>query len=817
MDSKDNRRFSVTGMHCAACSMRVERAVKKTPGVTSCAVSLLTNEMSVTGTATDGEIVAAVVKAGFGASAIAPVATETESASGDGAIHNENKKAVKGSTSPDALSDNATESRGLRARLIASVVLLLVLMYATMGHMMLGWPLPGWFTQPEPNHVAMGIAQLLLAGTVLVLNRHFFSSGISAVLRGSANMDTLVALGAGTAYAWSIVVLFLMTRAQITDGTAGAEAWMDQFYFESAAMIVTLISVGKFLEEHAKGRTTSALTALLRLAPKTATVVRDGRETEIPAAQVRKDDLFLVRPGENIPVDGVVEEGESAVDESSLTGESVPVDKAPGSTVSAATANVSGFLRCRATCVGEDTTHAQIVRLMKDAAMTKAPIARMADRVAAVFVPAVLVVALVTLAVWLVCGAAAGTALARAISVLVVSCPCALGLATPVAIMVGSGVGARRGILFKTAAAIETAGRAKIVVLDKTGTVTSGKPEVVGVFAVGEDTYDSDERRVTSDERKAQLLGFAAALERGSEHPLAKAIVKAAEEARGGPEYSPRPQAAPPLREGAAERSEAGGVLRADSFRALPGCGVEARIDGEAAFGGSVAAAEARGIALPPELRKAADDAAAGGATPLVFARGGTAIGVIAVADSPKPEAAEAVRDLHAMGLRVSLLTGDNERTARAVADAIGIGEVVAGVMPDGKHRVVEDLKKQGRVAMVGDGVNDAPALAAADLGIAIGAGTDVAIDAAGAVLVKSRLSDVVASLRLGRATLTNIRQNLFWAFIYNILLIPLAAGVWHPIFGWNVDPGVCALVHGVSSVCVVANALRLNFVKLNA
>ena len=776
-------------MHCAACSMRVERAVKKTPGVTSCAVSLLTNEMSVEGTATDDEIVAAVVKAGFGA---APIGESDKQLGAD----------IRQSASDKRPSDDSTirqsdDQTTLRARLIASVVLLLVLMYATMGHMMLGWPLPGWFTQPEPNHVAMGIAQLLLAGAVLVLNRHFFSSGFSAVLRGSANMDTLVALGAGTAYAWSVVVLFLMTRAQITDGTAGAEAWMDQFYFESAAMIVTLISVGKFLEEHAKGRTTSALTALLRLAPKTATVVRDGRETEIPAAQVRKDDLFLVRPGENIPVDGVVEEGESAVDESSLTGESVPVDKAPGSTVSAATANVSGFLRCRATRVGEDTTHAQIVRLMKDAAMTKAPIARMADRVAAVFVPAVLVVALVTLAVWLACGAAAGTALARAISVLVVSCPCALGLATPVAIMVGSGVGARRGILFKTASAIETAGRAKIVVLDKTGTVTSGKPEVVGVFANGEDTNDSDERRVTSDERKAQLLAFAAALERGSEHPLAKAIVRKAEHTT----YHL------PL-------TTCSGT--ADSFRALPGCGVEARIDGEAAFGGSVAAAEARGIVLPPELRKAAADAAASGATPLVFARGGTAIGVIAVADSPKTEAAEAVRDLHAMGLRVMLLTGDNECTARAVADAIGIGEVVAGVMPDGKHRVVEDLKKQGRVAMVGDGVNDAPALAAADLGIAIGAGTDVAIDAAGAVLVKSRLSDVVASLRLGRATLTNIRQNLFWAFIYNILLIPLAAGVWHPIFGWNVDPGVCALVHGVSSVCVVANALRLNFVKLN-
>ncbi len=784
------RRFSVAGMHCAACSMRVERAVKKTPGVTMCAVSLLTNEMSVEGTATDDEIVAAVVKAGFGAAPIAecgkqPGADIRQSASDD-------------RPSDDLMIRQSDDRTTLRARLIASVILLAVLMYATMGHMMLGWPLPRWFTEPEPNHLAMGVAQLLLAGAVLVLNRHFFVSGLRAVLQGSANMDTLVALGSGTAYAWSIVVLFLMTRAQIIGGTAGAEAWMDQFYFESAAMIVTLISVGKFLEEHAKGRTTSALAALLRLAPKTATVMRDGSETEIPVAQVRTDDVFLVRPGENIPVDGVVEEGESAIDESALTGESLPVDKAPGSAVSAATANVSGFLRCRATRVGEDTAHAQIVRLMKNAAMTKAPIARMADRVAAVFVPAVLVAGLVTLAAWLACGAAAGTALARAISVLVVSCPCALGLATPVAIMVGSGVGARRGILFKTAAAIETAGRAKIVVLDKTGTVTSGKPEVVGVFANGEDTNDRDERRVTSDE----LLAFAAALERGSEHPLAKAIVRFA---AGETDRDERRVAS----------NEWKGMPALENFRALPGCGVVARIDGAAAFGGSVAAAEARGIKLPPELRKAADDAAAGGATPLVFARGGTAIGVIAVADSPKPEASEAVRDLHAMGLRVMLLTGDNERTARAVADAVGIDEVVAGVMPDGKHRVVEDLKKQGRVVMVGDGVNDAPALAAADLGMAIGAGTDIAMDAAGAVLVKSRLSDVATALRLGRATLANIRQNLFWAFIYNVLLIPLAAGVWHPLFGWNIAPGICALVHGVSSVCVVANALRLNFARI--
>ena len=775
--SAGSRKFSVTGMHCAACSMRVERAVKKTPGVTACAVSLLTNEMSVSGSASDDEIVAAVVKAGFGA---APIVECDRNTGTD----------IRQSTSDVRPADDSTSRRSdgsatLRVRLIASVVLLLVLMYATMGHMMLGWPLPPWFTQPVPNHVAMGIVQLLLAGAILILNGHFFTKGFGGLMRGVPNMDTLVALGSGTAYAWSVAALFLMTRAQVLGGAAAAEVWMGQFYFESAAMVVTLISVGKFLEERAKGRTTSALTALLRLAPKTATVVRDGRETEIPVAQVRKDDVFLVRPGANIPVDGVVEEGESAVNESALTGESIPVDKAPGSAVSAATANVSGFLRCRATRVGEDTTHAQIVRLMKDAAMTKAPIARLADRVSAVFVPAILLLAILTLGVWLLCGASAGAAVARAVAVLVISCPCALGLATPVAIMVGSGVGARRGILFKTAAALEAAGRTQIVVLDKTGTVTSGEPEVVGVFAVGEGTSDKDEGQRTKDE----LLAFAAALERGSEHPLAKAIVKAA----------------------GAEKAE---LDSADSFHALPGCGVEAVINGATAFGGSVKAAEARGIALPPELRKAADDAAANGATPLVFARGGAALGVIAVADSPKPDAADAIRALHGMGLRALLLTGDNERTARAIADKVGIGEVIAGVLPDGKHRVIEDLGKQGRVAMVGDGVNDAPALAAADLGMAIGAGTDVAIDAADAVLVKSRLADIVAALRLGRATLRTIRENLFWAFLYNVLLIPLAAGVFLPLFGWKLNPDLCALVHGVSSVCVVANALRLNLFR---
>lgn len=753
--SRMSRRFQVSGMSCAACSARVEKAVSAVPGVESCAVSLLTNELAVAGSAPDEAVVEAVVKAGYGC---APEA-----------------RPAGGAPEPTAAAapDDQAEARALRRRLGWSLALLAALMYWSMGHMMLGWPLPRWFTEPEPNHVAMGLVQLLLAGAALVLNRRFFTSGLRGLLRGAPNMDSLVALGAGAAYAWSTAVLFLMTRAQVLGGTAAAEAWMGQYYFESAAMIVTLVTVGKTLEARAKGRTTSALRSLLALAPKTATVVREGREERIPAAQVRVGDVFLVRPGENVPVDGFVEEGESAVDESALTGESVPVDKAPGDTVSAATANRSGFLRCRATRVGADTALSQIVRLMQDAAATKAPVARLADRAAAAFVPAVLLVALLALGAWLAAGAAPGFALARAISVLVVSCPCALGLATPVAIMVGSGVGARRGILFKTAAALEAAGRARIVALDKTGTVTTGEPRVVSVSAAGGD--------------ELALLAFAAALERGSEHPLAKAVVRAAE-ARG-----------------------AAAGASAEGFRALPGCGVEARVGGAAAFGGSVKAAEARGIALPPALREAAEAAAATGATPLVFARDGAALGLVAVADAPKPDAAEAVRALRGLGVRVVMLTGDNERTARAVAGSVGIDEVVAGVLPDGKQRAVRDLRRQGRVAMVGDGVNDAPALAAADLGLAIGAGTDVALDAADAVLVKSRLADVPAALRLGRATLLNIRENLFWAFVYNVLLIPLAAGLWYPLFGWKMHPDLGALAMSLSSVCVCLNALRLN------
>ena len=752
-------------MSCAACSARVEKAVSAVDGVSSCAVSLLTNSMRVEGGADDAAIVAAVEKAGYGASPKAASA-----ARGQGR---------------DPEAEARAEERGLAGRLICSLALLAALMYWSMGHMMLGWPLPPWFVRPQPNHVAMGLVQLLLSGAVLVLNRRFFTNGFRGLMRGAPNMDTLVALGAGAAFAWSTVVLFMMTKAQVVDGVEGAEALMGQYYFESAAMIVTLITVGKMLEARAKGRTTGALQALLRLAPKTATVERDGRETTIPASEVRVGDIFLVRPGESIPVDGVVEEGEGAVNESALTGESMPVDKAPGSAVSAATSNVSGFLRCRATRVGDDTTLAEIVRLMSDAAATKAPIAKLADRVSAIFVPTIIAIALVTLCVWLICGAPAGTALARAIAVLVVSCPCALGLATPVAIMVGSGVGARNGILFKTAAALETAGRADTVVLDKTGTLTTGNPEVVAVaLANGDDAAQGSGER-------SRLLAFASALERGSEHPLARAVVRAA------------------------EGDGASGAVEVSAFRAQPGSGVEAVVGGEQCFAGSFKAASGRGIEISPALADFADRMARGGATPLVFAKGARALGAIAVADALKPDAADAVGEMRAMGVHVVLLTGDNETTARAVAAKAGIGEVVAGVLPDGKHAAVERLKGQGRVAMVGDGVNDAPALAAADLGLAIGAGADVAIDAADAVLVHSRVGDVVSALRLGRATLRNIRENLFWAFFYNILLIPLAAGAFYPLFGWKMHPDLGALAMSLSSFCVVSNALRLNWVRL--
>lgn len=776
------RIFEVTGMSCAACSARVERAVSRVPGVVSCAVSLLTNSMSVEGSAGDPAIIAAVEKAGYGAMAKAPAQ----------------------SNRPDAAAGAKKEESGLRRRLIWSLALLAVLMYWSMGHMALGWPLPPWFTTPHANHVAMGLVQLMLSGAILVINGRFFTSGLRGLLRGTPNMDTLVALGAGAAYAWSTAVLFAMTRAQVEGafdpamaaaadaaGRCGegailaAEAWMGEYYFESAAMIVTLITVGKTLEARAKGRTTGALQALLRMAPKTATVVHDGVESAVPVQEVRVGDMFLVRPGESVPVDGTVEEGSGAVDESALTGESMPVDKAPGAAVSAATVNLSGFLRCRATRVGEDTTLAEIVRLMTDAAATKAPIAKLADRVSAIFVPSVLALALVTFIVWRLCGAHAGTALARAISVLVVSCPCALGLATPVAIMVGSGVGARRGILFKTAAALEAAGRVETVVFDKTGTLTKGTPEVVAVALPDGAVANAGESG------RMELLAFAAALEHGSEHPLARAVMRTAEA------------------EGAAFQS-----FQTAGFKALPGFGVEALVNGEPAFGGSVRAAEGRGVHLPAPLASFAEKASRSGATPLVFARGNRVLGVISASDTLKPDAEEAIACLKGMGVDVVLLSGDNETTARAVASRAGIDKVVAGVLPDGKHRVIEDLKSRGCVAMAGDGINDAPALAAADLGIAVGAGADVAIEAADAVLVKSRTGDVATALRLGRATLRNIRENLFWAFCYNVLLIPLAAGALHPLLGWKMHPDLAALAMSLSSFCVCANALRLNLFK---
>jgi Cu2+-exporting ATPase len=741
-------RYTVTGMSCAACSARVEKAVAAVPGVVSCAVNLLANELSVEGTAAPAAVVAAVKAAGYGA---APAGAASAALPGPG-------------------------TPLLRRRLALSLLLLAPLLYLTTGRMLFRWPLPSALAAAP---LVQALLQFFLASAVLLLNHAFFVSGFRALLRRAPNMDTLVALGAGTAFAWSTALLFPAVRARLAGIPAGGADWLGQCCFESAAMIVTLVSVGKLLEARAKGRTTDAVAALLRLAPQTATLLRDGREVRVPAAEVRVGDAFLVRPGENIPVDGVVEEGGSAVDESALTGESLPVEKAPGSPVSAATANRSGFLRCRATRVGEDTTLAQILRLVRDAAATKAPIARLADRVSAVFVPSILLLALLVLGLWLALGTDPGQAVARAVAVLVVSCPCALGLATPVAIMVAAGVGARHGLLFKTAAALEAAGRARTVALDKTGTLTRGEPRVAEILPAPGTT-------------EADLLALSAGLERGSEHPLAKAILAAA----AGRGVAPAP---------------------VESFRALPGCGVEAASpSGAPLLGGSLDFVAAR-AAVPPALRDRAAEAAAAGRTAILFAENGRAIGLFAVEDSPKPDAPAAIAALRALGLRVAMLTGDSPRTARAVAARVGIapGDVFAGLLPGGKHDVLADLRREAPVAMVGDGVNDAPALAAADLGIAIGAGTDVAIDAADVVLLDPRLSGVPAAIRLGRATLRNIRQNLFWAFCYNLLLVPLAAGFWQPLFGWTMHPSLAALAMSLSSLCVVANALRFNRVRL--
>ena len=746
--------YQVTGMSCAACSARVEKAVSKVPGVTSCSVSLLTNSMAVEGTADEAAIVAAVTEAGYGAKRKAA-----------------EPSAARPSEALEALEDRETPK--LKRRLIASVGFLLVLMYLSMGHMMWGWPLPGFLAG---NHVAMGLTEMLLTIIIMVINQRFFLSGFRSLLHRAPNMDTLVALGSTAAFGYSTYALFAMTAAQLHGDAELVMHYMDEFYFESAAMILTLITVGKMLEARSKGKTTDALKSLMKLAPKTATVVRSGKETVVPIGQVRTGDIFVVRPGETIPVDGVVEEGSSAVNEAALTGESIPVDKAAGDAVSAATLNQSGFLRCRASRVGEDTTLSQIIRMVSDAAATKAPIAKVADRVSGVFVPAVIGIALVTFAVWMLVGQTVGYALARAISVLVISCPCALGLATPVAIMVGNGVGARHGILFKTAASLESAGRVEIVALDKTGTITQGEPEVTDLLpAPG----------VTEDE----LLRLANALEQRSEHPLARAVVRRAV-GMDAPEVT--------------------------DFRAVPGNGLTAELDGQKLAGGNLAFVQSL-AAIPQETQDRAARLAEQGKTPLFFCRSGKLLGVIAVADIIKPDSPQAVRELQGMGIRVVMLTGDNERTAKAIGAQAGVDEVIAGVLPDGKEAVIRRLKEQGKVAMVGDGINDAPALTRADTGIAIGAGTDVAIDAADVVLMKSRLLDVPAAIRLSRATLRNIHENLFWAFFYNVIGIPLAAGAWIHLLGWEMNPMFGAAAMSLSSFCVVTNALRLNLFHIRS
>ena len=745
--------YTVTGMSCAACSARVEKAVKAVPGVTGCSVSLLTNSMGVEGTASASAIVKAVQEAGYGASPKA-AAAETPSAE------------------LDALADHETPR--LKKRLIASLVFLAVLMYFSMGHMMWGWPLPHWF---DGNHVAMGLVQLLLAGIVMVINQKFFISGFKGLLHRAPNMDTLVALGSSASFLWSTYALFAMTRAQVDGNDALVMHYMMELYFESAAMILTLITVGKMLEARSKGKTTDALKSLMKLAPQTATLLQEGAEVTVPIAQVKKGDLFVVRPGENIPVDGLVLEGSSAVNESALTGESIPVDKAAGDKVSAATTNQSGFLKCEATRVGEDTTLAQIIRMVSDAAATKAPIAKIADTVSGFFVPAVISISVLTTLVWLLLGREFGYALARGISVLVISCPCALGLATPVAIMVGNGLGARNGILFKTAASLEAAGRTQIVALDKTGTITSGEPRVTDILPV-------------EGVSESELLTLAASLEQKSEHPLAKAVLAYAE-------------------------TETIACPDVTDFAALPGNGLSARLDGMEIYGGNAEFIAAK-ASVPAELQAEAARLAAEGKTPLFFGGAGRLMGVIAVADTLKEDSPRAIRELQNMGIRVVMLTGDNQRTADAIGRQAGVDEVIAGVLPDGKEAVIRRLQESGKVAMVGDGINDAPALTRADTGIAIGAGTDVAIDAADVVLMNSRLSDVPAAIRLSRATLRNIHENLFWAFIYNIIGIPLAAGVFIPL-GLTLNPMFGAAAMSLSSFCVVSNALRLNLFDLHS
>ena len=751
------KQYTVTGMSCAACSSRVEKAVSKVPGVTACSVSLLTNSMGVEGDVPPETVIHAVEDAGYGASLKGQDAAA---------------QAQSASEAEDALKDRETPV--LKHRLIASLGFLAVLMYMSMGHMMWGWPLPHFM---DGNHVAMGLLQLLLAGIIMVINQKFFISGFKGLLHRAPNMDTLVALGSGASFIYSTYALFAMTDAQLKGNDTAVMSYMHEFYFESAAMILALITVGKMLEARSKGKTTDALKGLMKLAPKTAVIIRDGVETKVPIEEVKKGDVFVVRPGENIPVDGVVLEGTSAVNEAALTGESIPVDKAQGAPVSAATVNQSGYLRCEATRVGEDTSLSQIIRMVSDAAATKAPIAKIADRVSGVFVPAVITIAVVTTIVWLLAGQTFGFALARGISVLVISCPCALGLATPVAIMVGNGMGAKNGILFKTAVSLEETGKMDIVALDKTGTITSGEPRVTDVIPSGGVT-------------EKELVSLALSLEKKSEHPLAKAVLLYAKE-----QQVDAPEAA--------------------DFQALPGNGLSGTLDGASLAGGSFSYISGR-TTVSAQEQASFERLASEGKTPLCFMKNGRLAGMIAVADVIKEDSPQAVKELQNMGIRVVMLTGDNERTARAIGAQAGVDEVIAGVLPDGKESVIRSLKEQGKVAMVGDGINDAPALTRADIGIAIGAGTDIAIDAADVVLMKSRLSDVPAAIRLSRATLRNIHENLFWAFFYNVVGIPLAAGLWYPIFGWKLNPMFGAAAMSLSSFCVVTNALRLNLFKMH-
>ena len=749
--------YIVTGMSCAACSSRVEKAVSKVPGVTSCSVSLLTNSMGVEGTASEQEIIKAVADAGYGASKKEEGAAKTQSSSA--------------SAGEDMLKDRTTPA--LKKRLIASLGFLIVLMYFSMGHMMWGWPVPGFM---KDNHVMMGLLQMLLTITVMVINQKFFISGFKGLIHRAPNMDTLVALGSGASFVYSTYALFAMTDAQMHGDMDAVMSYMHDFYFESAAMILALITVGKMLEARSKGKTTDALKGLMKLAPKTAVVIRGEKEVQVSIEQVQKGDCFVVKPGENIPVDGEVIEGNSAVNESALTGESIPVDKAVGDKVSAATVNQSGYLKCRATRVGEDTTLSQIIQMVSDAAATKAPIAKIADRVSGVFVPMVITIAVLTIIVWLIAGQSIGFALSRGIAVLVISCPCALGLATPVAIMVGNGMGARNGIMFKTAVSLEETGKMQIVALDKTGTITSGEPKVTDIIPAAGVTEDT-------------LLKCAYALENKSEHPLARAILENAKE-------------------------ENAGIEEVTGFQALPGNGLTAILDGHTLYGGNHTFISSK-VSVDGDIQKKAEKLAEAGKTPLFFGNEDRLLGVIAVADVIKEDSPQAIKELQNMGIHVVMLTGDNERTAKAIGQQAGVDEVIAGVLPEGKEQVIRKLKEKGKVAMVGDGINDAPALTRADMGIAIGAGTDVAIDAADVVLMKSRLSDVPAAIRMSRATLRNIHENLFWAFFYNIIGIPLAAGVWYPLFGWKLNPMFGAAAMSLSSFCVVSNALRLNLFKM--